>query len=772
MPFTQTQIPSDKTSNRSAEDKQTTETVQHAHLINDQYKSLTEIDIKTAEITAKMVNAGKILSGLLVYLTSPKQRVESTVISKETQKTERKGSQATKGPFSTAKKQPNLPGHAHELQGLEEVWDQKRVVSYPESDSNRVMVAVEENSVREDTSAAGNSLSDGSVTTIGSPKEEKASKENGQSRKQPNGRTRIKAVSTVSAYPTQRPPHKKPARNAVAVKEPQQQQKLESEERDPEQLPATPSPVLDSSDHDDHEANAPEQLLVLEESLQEDHASPDSSLEGHEDSSFYTPEETFGREPIATEVGLLPSDIFHGEDPTTTADEPVALSLPTQPRQQYGGGAQGLLWAYAISLEVDKALDDAGVFLWRKPNAHFRAERLLRTQDFGQSFITPVVISHENTGDDEPIIEFDGDTVHIIPHGQCWEDVRSHEFHPDFLVPRKLAEYQACEAAGYQVWRHDRDLLKCRKSDCKASVSDYHRSVVVCLGCGPKSIVRYCSLQHQLDDIEGHWKDCGTWKVVLRRVIDHATAPSRFDRMYPAIKQRHGSKTAALHRQRLWYSLTSGHYTLFDPASDRSKTLCWPKQDPKWLEMDRRLERLLNVAFFDSCNHVILGYLYRLLRELLRSQGEWFESTERLLKLQLESEFSDYKVNTEWKNGDAPCQCEWSGKIVPRSDHLSTCWAYATETEADDRCPARRPNCIEAIVEGYEQRFWILRAWRQQYPAEINWRRRAAGYGFPNNIPDEGCYKLGPGWTGWGGEKDDICEDQGNHGERGSMRSV
>lgn len=816
------------------------------------------MDIETAETTAKMVNTGKILPGLLVYLTLPKHGVEGTAMSKEAKKTECKDIQTSKGTSSTAKKKLKPPGPAHEHQGLEQVLNQKRVESHPKNDSNGLMVAGGStptgNSALEDISCVGANPSDGSAaTTIGSPKEGKASKNQG--RKQTlKERIKDKAICAVGAYPTQRPPRKKPARNAVTIKESRKKQRLGSAERDPEQVPTAQLPILEGSDHEDREANGPEQLVGLEESLQEDHgseerdpeqvpaaqsldleelfqeerdpeqvlaaqspilegsnhndrqangpeqlmgreeslqedhgsldsssecldeslqddhASPESSLGGHEESKFHTPQEALDGERIATEVGLVPSASFHGEDPITTTDEPVALSLPIRPRQEYGSGAKGLLWAYAISTEVDEALDDAGVFLWRKPNAHFQVQRLLRTEKFGCSDIAPVVVSHENTGDDEPIIEFDGDTVHIVPHEQCWEDVRSHESHPDFLVPWKLAEYQACEAAGYQVWRHDRDFLKCRKSACKATVSDYHRSVVVCLGCGPKSIVRYCSLRHQLDDIEEHWNECGTWNLLLRRVIDHTTTPSRFDRMYPAIKQRHGSKTAALHRQGLCFALTCGHYTLFDPASNDSKTLCWPKEDPKWIEMDRRIERLLNVAFLDSWNHTILGYLYRLLRELLRSRGEWSYSTESLLKLQLESEFSDYKVNPNWKNGDPPCECEWSGKLVSRLDHLSTCWAY-TPVE-DDGSPARSHRCIERIVEDYEERFWILRAWRHQHPMENNWRRRAAGYGFPNMVPDEGCYKLGPGWTGWGGENDNIREDRRDQRGRRIMRLV
>ena len=772
MPFTRPQIQSDNPLNPIVGDKRTTDTIQHARLIIKQHTSLAEVDIKTAETTAKMVNAGKILSGLLLYLMSPQRRVEGTITSTEPQKIEDKTIQSMGKKVSGAPKRPTPLVPAHELQGLGPVLKHKRVVSNPGNNVNEVMttgvLTLGENSTPEDPSAVGKSLSDVSAVPIGSSKGSVASKETNYGKKRlQNEQTRNKAISTVSAYPTQRPPRKKPARKSNITKEALQRQKLGPGERDPEQVPAAQQPALGDSDHVDHEETAPDQCLILDGSLQKDHASSGSLLDGHEEPKVYTPEGLLDQGPTVNEIELPQSDIFHGEDLTTNTEKPVAWSLPTRPIQAYGSGVQGLLWAYATGTKVDKTLHDAGIYLWKKPNAHFCAQRLLRTERLGYSALAPVVISHDRVENDEPIVDFDGDTVYIVPHEQIWEDVRCHEFHPDFLVPWKLAEYQACEAAGYQVWRHDRDLLKCRRPGCGVTVSDYRRSVVFCLGCGPKSVVRYCSLQHQLEDVQGHWRECGTWKLVLKRIIDHTTAPSKFDRMYPAIKQRHGSRTAALHRQRLYCALTYGHYTLFHPTSTLSATLCWPKEDPNWPVMDRRVERLLNVAFLDSRNHPILGYLYRLLRELLRAQGVWFEKTERLLKLQFESEFSGYLVNTHWHDGDAPCQCEWSGKIFPQWDHLSTCWAYAPGV--DGTGPAQRRRCIEATIEEYEERFWILRAWRQQHPIESSWRLRAAGYGFPDTIPDEECYKLGPGWTGWGGGRDNICQDLGHRGEKWSM---
>lgn len=765
MPFTRSQTLSNNQSNRKVEDKRTADTIQHARLITNQHESLAKIDIKTAEDTARMVNAGKIFSGLLVYLTSPKPRIEDNIMSTDPPTTGTKGSQPTKTPRSAAAKGPKPLLSADELQGLGPVLKHKRLASNPDNDVDGVNVtenptlgvnsAPDHMSVRDPEELAA---------AIRSTKRGKASKKKRQGGKQIlNERTKSAAASTVSAYPTQRPPRKKPGRKSINTRESPGGESFGPEESDIEQVSATrPLPRFDQ------EENIPEQRLIPEESSQKDIASPESASEEYEESEAQ-PREVFGSERIATDLGFCPSD-FVVDSLITTADTPIAFSLPTKLIQKYGSGAKGLLWAYASDTQDDETLDDTGIWLWRKPKTQFRTHTLLRTEMFGHSVLAPVVISHKRTGDDEPIIEFDGKTVHIVPHEQHWEDVRSNESHPDFLIPRKLADYQACEVAGYQVWRHTRDLSECRKPGCDAMVSDYHHSAIVCLRCGPKSLVRYCSLQHQLEDITGHWKECGTWRVIPNLVIDNTTAPSKFARMCPAIKQRHGSRTAALHRQILCCALTYGHYTLFDSASNCSETLCWPKQDPKWPEMDRRVERILNVAFLDSWNHYVLGYLYRLLRELLRSRGEWSRCTEQSLKLQFEAEFSNYKVNTNWHNGDAPCECEWSGKRLPLYDHLSTCWEYAPV--ADDCGSAWRQRCLEATVEDYERRFWILRAWRQQHPTQNNWRLRAAGYGFPDVIPDEECYELGPGWTGWEGEQDNVCEDQRDHGENRSMRSA
>ena len=763
MPFTRPQISSDDQSNLYAEDKKTTETIQHARLINDQFRSLSDIDIKTAEATAKMVNAGKISLGLLAYLTSPKLRAESVIVSEKPSKAKGDRDESPERPSAAVMKQPKPEPSSTEVESL------SLESSSTENGTGALMIVANrnlgENSTPNDTSIVEKILIGEPTAVIGPLKEGKKSKKNGQSRKKALiERSKNENIFTVSAYPTQRPPRQKSVKKKGIIPDTLQKGRRVVGDGDLGQVPPSGPPSRAASDSESFEEDVPNPCEIPEGMSQK--SSYPRSLISEEClmSEDHVAEEVLNSELIAAKTPCSLSDDTLVEDLTTVADKSIAFSPTVKWIRQYGGGAQGLLWAYSISPDVDKSLDDARIWLWRKPKTYFCNKPLLRTEKDGYPVLAPVMVSHKRTAGDEPIIEYDGDTVHIVPREQCWEDVRSHESHPDLLVPAKLSDYQACEAAGYRVWRHDRDLLPCRKLGCDAMVSDYQHSTVICLGCGPKSNVRYCSLQHQMEDFREHWKECGTWSVLLRRVIDHSTAPRKFARMCPAIKQKHGCRTAAMHRQLLGSTLTNGHYTVFDSDSTYFMTLYWPKHDARWPEMDRRIERLLNLAFLDSWNHHILGYLYRLLRELLRSQGKWTAKTERSLKSQFESEFSHYKVNPHWHNGDDPCECEWSGKILPRWDHLATCCQFARTAE-EDWGPVRRQNCVAAIVEDYEERFWILRAWRQQHETQHNWRRRAAGYGFSDVIVGEGCYELGPGWTGWGGEMDNICEDRRNEGK-------
>jgi len=454
------------------------------------------------------------------------------------------------------------------------------------------------------------------------------------------------------------------------------------------------------------------------------------------------PEKVPAAEQLTIESGNVP-DSSH-------LDSKGILDIPA-------GGIQNPRWAYATNTEKDDKMIADGIWLWPKPPTYYYPHPVHRKISDGHT-MAPVVVSHERTGMRIPMIEYDGEVVYIVPHSEPWEDFRTVESHPDFIPPRRLVEYQACEAAGHYVWRHDRDALRCRKPDCGALVMDFGPSTVLCQGCGPKTVVRYCCFQHQIDDIGDHWPECGNRRLVLEYVADHNSEPPWFSDQPPGIIEQNGTygiKSAALQRQKIYSMRNGGHYTLFNPKTQAAKTLGWPKVHPHWQELDRRIERLLNIAFFNVRKHEIIRYLYSLLREILRLSGEWNSDTEELLKTQIRDEFDPYhRKNNDPADvrADAPCECEWSGTRPLPLGHAASCRGGAT-IEDGRQSPA--PD-LQTTVEQMENMFWILRAWRQQHPTEKDWRVRANGYNILPLEPGENVFTLGPGWSGWGGMESNI----------------
>lgn len=420
---------------------------------------------------------------------------------------------------------------------------------------------------------------------------------------------------------------------------------------------------------------------------------------------------------------------------------------------------QGLKWTYATRTEADADLLQAGVWLWNEPRGYLQPYRVFGIDTYHSTTLPPVFISHQSTGDTQPMIEYDGTRIHIVPHAMPWLDLRATPGHPDFLVPCKLVEYQASEAAGYHISRHNRSFLYCRKTSCDTQVVDDNSSSYICPGCGPKTVVRYCSFQHLAEDVKDHWEECGHPDLVITSVIDHVAERSNSYREFPAIKEKHGIRSAALQFQQVFARYDKGHYTLFYPCSLKARTLSWPEADPKAKEMNERIERLLNIAFLDTTDYHILSYLYRILRHLLITAGEWDFDTQTALNTQFSMEFADGSFNTLTFSSQPPCECEWIGQRLQQSEsHLAVC-SLMPSNGFGVTFPVLG---LRAYVERLENRYWILRASRQQHPTEEFWQRRATGYGFPGVSTGLKTFTLGPGWTGWGGKEDDICLPDGS----------
>ena len=353
---------------------------------------------------------------------------------------------------------------------------------------------------------------------------------------------------------------------------------------------------------------------------------------------------------------------------------------------------------------------------------------------------------------EQPIISFDGVCVTIQPHFPAWEDNRSSISHPDFLPPWKLAEYQACEIAGYQVRRHDRCTFGCSTHGCRKTVSDFGLETRICIGCGPTTFIRYCSNEHEVLDFANHWRICGQHSLVLRKVIDSSTAPAHFSNMCPALKRNDGSWSYELHCQRYFACHSHGHYTIFDHQNMVNRALYWPKTDPDWSFMDACIERLLNIAILCREETRIIEYLYLTLRHLVSISPFCSEELLKTFKVQFGKEFGTHIFRATDSKPIFSCTCLWLGTSIPQHWHLKTC-KLARET-TDER------QGLKVKVEELEAKYWILRAWRQQYLWEPDWKRRANGHGFKDVHVKE--IRLGPGFEGWGALYDNIYDCDGD----------
>lgn len=458
--------------------------------------------------------------------------------------------------------------------------------------------------------------------------------------------------------------------------------------------------------------------------------------------------DSMASEGIAEKEDEIPTEIDYSID---------GLGYPT-PAPQYKaftGGSKNLAWAYATHTAYDHELRRTGVWLFEKPEKCFKYQPKVYTIEGLGVVDAPVIVVPAQGRTPRVQRYFDGQYLHITANGKVCNDIRELNLHPDFMTSTKLDEYQACEVAGEKVWRHDRDLLNCRMTGCRIQIADSNPANIICLGCGPKTIVRYCSVEHLLADMNEHWKECGHKDLVVKQVIDHTTEPPRFSRLCPALRDRNGFKSYANYRQKVYAQLTYGHYTLFDFADESPITLMWPNGDPQKKEMESRVERTLNLALFDHTDHSVLVYLYKLLRKCLKKKTGWVIGTQHALKVQFQTEFEFDPTTIPDIIGDDPlCECEWIGaNELPKAQHLTTCKNRATASGK-----AKHQQSLHEMVEWMEAEYWILRVWRQQHPTVTYWRERMVGRGFTEvDLEINWEPYMGAGWEGYGAEVDTIC---------------
>ncbi|KAL8644805.1 MAG: hypothetical protein Q9210_007064, partial [Variospora velana] len=323
----------------------------------------------------------------------------------------------------------------------------------------------------------------------------------------------------------------------------------------------------------------------------------------------------------------------------------------------FPSGWNRMKWAYRTHTVADLELQKHGIWLYDRPPTCHEITSPIRYRD-------KVVVAPHCQSEYTTTLISDGQTLVLFPHSSPRHpDLRSADnidaVTPDNIFATRLTEYQSLELLGYEVWRHDRKYLPCANPRCRKVLSDQVKSTLICLGCGPKTTIRYCSRACQTTDSYRHGQDCGLPLHLIQSITDPGTAPPRFSHLFPAIRSRHGIRTYETYRQRLHAQTASNRYTLFDPRTGGPTTLIWDlrfsddgAETPYRgyaAEMEARVERCLNIALLDQSQSMVLEYLFRLLQQCLRLKTNANPTVARVLVDQFALEFG-FHASASWRS--------------------------------------------------------------------------------------------------------------------------
>ncbi|KAL8824625.1 MAG: hypothetical protein Q9170_008095 [Blastenia crenularia] len=421
-------------------------------------------------------------------------------------------------------------------------------------------------------------------------------------------------------------------------------------------------------------------------------------------------------------------------------------------------------WAYRTHTFADFELQRQGIWLYDRPKALLDPQNRNSFATMAKQGKLAIVIKASNPNNESanaPSISSNGSTLVLHVHQHPWDNDFRRTGHtgaiiPDMVFNTRLTTYQALEVCGYPPWRHDRDLLTCKNPACGRPVSDMVVTTLICLGCGPKARVRWCSKECLLRDQKHHSMECGLDLFLITNVIDDATAPPRFSHLVPSIRARNGRRTWPLHRQRVFAQANGGHYTLFDPQSGEPTILYFDINTSHLTELEARMERCLNIALYDDTQILAVAHLALLVALCLKSKGAFNPFLASVVTDQFAEEF-DFRLDDAYHSlVDQPvCECEWVGDEVPQDQHAVGC-VSRSRSQGDVFSDGQRS--VKSLVEAMEAKHWILRAWQSQNPVEKDPKRRIMGHGFLNCLLPAGWMPcMGKGWLGFWAPDDDIC---------------
>ncbi|KAL6234838.1 hypothetical protein BDW75DRAFT_240763 [Aspergillus navahoensis] len=324
-------------------------------------------------------------------------------------------------------------------------------------------------------------------------------------------------------------------------------------------------------------------------------------------------------------------------------------------------------------------------------------------------------------------------------------------------------------------WQLDSHCFPCARTGCPARCNLWDGATVICPKCGPYSETRYCSRAHLLQDIKAHWPICG--QAAFTHPCKESTIPRDVREAPPLIPCLYGFDTPERHRQAVHFNMNhrEGDYFIFsdwvdmvnkgalkksDNDKEKVKLRCSSRiihavrlEDPQ--ERDRFRRVLAAVLFVTIENPAITDYLYRLIRDHIRStttetQANPLLSLESSLKYQMNKEFA-ITIQPYITGKRHACPTDWTGRS------RRSCTDEVCRSEHKPLLGQRTGGGHKMRIEELESSYWILRAARITHPTVENAMERMTGKGFMEEDghfgveeDDRRVFCRGDGWDGLG----------------------
>ncbi|KAJ5225632.1 hypothetical protein N7468_006857 [Penicillium chermesinum] len=329
---------------------------------------------------------------------------------------------------------------------------------------------------------------------------------------------------------------------------------------------------------------------------------------------------------------------------------------------------------------------------------------------------------------------------------------------PEETLLRRYRRARACRTPkatrkrfvkdGYNLDERSRHVV-CWKSGCGARCSLWDGSAYNCPGCGPFSAVHYCSEEHLLQDLQSHWFECG--KYSFSQPCSSTSIPITMLNGPPLLPSFHHWDTLARRRQATYYNVCReyGDYFIFDGVNEAcvleaplvegvvsSPTVFKVVSISNNPEKKDQFRRALAACLFFALDlPELVGYLFRMIREILVEQNQWTPQVNMMLLRQF---------NLEMGRGSRLLPSISGGRHAAYPCHRGE-----VDDDFNNEWVARygfMHQCDEL-----EDSFWILRANRFTHPFVSDVGARSAGQGYYNVMPDDRRRFRSGQWVGWSG---------------------